>query len=292
MIGHLSHGRRGQWLALVLAAWALLLTAGAAKASFSEISAATWNMQGPFDENGESKWFSDVLRLMRGESSIPPHDVVSLQEVGGVPQGAEQTDQYAELGDALALEYLWEVGGQGSQERYYIYHLQVSNFGAPAADLQTNLAIISKRQAGEFHILRNQTGTDVWTREVIGIRLTTPNGNVMRVYSVHAGPDGHDADLIMAHIDAYDDGIADWAAMGTFNRDLLGDDAALEPPAGSYLYRPNSATHSGDDGPVAVDYAIANEEVAGWVGQRLAMPSGHGAVRFGPGQTRQANPRR
>lgn len=295
MIGLPKDRHCGQGLLVIFALCASLLVPGAVQARFSELSAATWNMQGPIDANGENKWFGDVLPLMRGDGrrGIPAHDVVSLQEVGGVPQGAELTGQYAELGDALAQEYVWDSSTQGQPGRYYIYHLQVSNDGAPAPDLRTNLAVVSKIKAEEFHILRNQTGTDLWAREVIGVRLPAPSGNVMRVYSVHAGRGGHDADLIVDHIVAYDDGITDWLAMGTFNRDLLADGVAMAPPTGSDLYSAGRATHLDNGRPVEVDYAIANEEIERWTGHRMEMPSGHYAVRFGPPQRpRRADPRR
>jgi len=274
----------------ILSALTFLLLSTATTASFAQFGSfrsATWNMQGANDQ-GENRWHRDVIPLILGnvERDIAANDVVALQEVGAVPPGAVPTGEQTTLGDAVAREYTWRVGtSRNTTQILYIYHLSVSNNGRPSAGLRTNLAIVTSIRAPEFHILRNQAGTPAWQREVLGIRFEPHGGQATRFYTVHAGSNGpnnsNQADNILSFINTYNDGVANWAALGDFNRDLLHAGVHLDPPAGAYRYRARVPTHTGDSAG-ELDLAFANQQIAGWVGHLLSAISDHSPVRFGP----------
>ncbi|MGJ8529089.1 endonuclease/exonuclease/phosphatase family protein [Maritalea sp.] len=244
-------------------------------------------MQGANDQ-GENRWNRDVIPLMQGnvERDILANDIVALQEVGAVPNGAVATGRQAILGNATAREYTWRVGtARNRAQTLYIYHLMVSNNGNPSPGLRTNLAIVSTLQAPEFHVLRNQDGTTRWAREVLGVRFQPPGGQTTRFYTVHAGSNGpnnsNQADNILAYINIYQDGVHHWVAPGDYNRDLQNAAVHLNPPAGAYRYGVGEPTHTGD-GAGELDFAFANTDVPGWIGHLMAAISDHSPVRFGP----------
>ena len=112
---HTRRSARAAWHGIGLAV--LLSMPWQARATDIEYhAAATYNMQGGTAQ-GESKWNTDVLTLMK------QHEILALQEAGSPPSAAVEIER-VQTAQGLFRHLFWAVSSNRDSKVYNIYWLQ------------------------------------------------------------------------------------------------------------------------------------------------------------------------
>ncbi|MFC0843694.1 ricin-type beta-trefoil lectin domain protein [Streptomyces noboritoensis] len=284
----------GGVLACALVLTALVAQAPRAEAAVNGFKPLTWNMQGG-GGGDQSKW-TGVAALSAGGPGRQRHTVIALQEAGprtSLPAGARATgrtwtgpvvpaasqdpNRPLPAGTTYTVtEYQWQVGSGSRGVPAYLYFMQ-TDFSAGS---RVNLAMVTHAEAVNVHFVapQNDNRGRQARRPSFGVQVDAQTV----FWDVHAGsygPNGYnDADNLLAAIAATTRaaGLAEWSALGDFNRNPT---MLRALPAGTVAYRSNAGTQQGGG---ELDYMVSNgANLNGWSGRALGGGlSDHFPVEF------------
>jgi lysophospholipase L1-like esterase len=244
--------------------------ASAAPQDITNLSMATWNMQGGTDSI-TSKWSTGVTALTNGRpsSTMFAHNIVALQEAGSRPVG-QGNSTVAQSGSSRVTETLWRL--PSSDTYRYVYFMETDPNGH-----RVNLAIVTDRVPREVRIVPSGLPDG---RATFGVRFGTT-----WVFTLHALSRSHGSDApgLLRNIETAVGGDS-WVALGDFNRDPVNLTQAM--PRDSTGNRIGVAAGTGLATHVngrELDYMVTSGDLSGILAPaRLANPGGadHTPVGF------------